>query len=778
MRLKTAIALLCGSAFAHTVLADASTNAAADANDTAASIVSTASTVASTVSGASEATEAVTLTALPPLDPAQLGGVTIVGSAAAARDIGGSAHFIGPDELEEFNYADIHRILRSVPGVYLQDEEGFGHRPNIGIRGSGQDRSSRIAILEDGVLIAPAPYAAPAAYYFPNARRIYAAEVLKGPASIPVGPRTIGGAVNLLSAPIPNEFGLYADYFIGQNASQDARIIAGGSDEHYGIMFETVQTQSDGFKKIDANDRNTTAGFDLEDWMVKGRVNTGNDARIYQALEFKYARHTQDSQQSYLGLTDADFAADPYRLYAATQIDQLDTTQTTRSLTWRIEPDAAPWRGSVTYYNNTFARSWYRVNNVDGTGLSAIVEDPATYADELSWLKGATSPDDVLRARDNNRTYGSNGVQGRGEYEFDLGAAAVTLKAGFRVHEDFEDRFQKEDRYRMEDGTMILTTAGTPGGQTNRRGSADVTSYFVAADIDVGALRLSPGVRYEDIDLKRVDWDRSDQFRTGGPTSVRESSISETIGGISATYALSNRIKLIGGVHEGFNPPSPGSTADAETSTNWEFGLRYEGARFYAEAIGFITDYDNLVGTVTESTGGGGEIGDQFQAGEAVVRGVELLGETVLWEFGGGWRVPARLAWTWTPTAEFDNSFDSDYGPWGEVMAGDEMPYLPEHVGQLRLGLEGDRLVTHLNFNYQSSARTVAGSGAIPFAQKVDAALTVDLGASYRVTDSFSVLARVQNLLDKEYIASRSPNGARPGIDRWVMVGFSVAVSP
>src|SRR5690606_31281140 len=165
--------------------------------------------------------------------------------------------------------ADIHRILRAVPGVYLQEEEGFGHRPNIGIRGSGQDRSSRIAILEDGVLIAPAPYSAPAAYYFPSSRRVYAAEVLKGPAAITVGPRTIGGAVNLISAPIPNVWSAVVDYFYGQNDSHDARVVAGGSGEHYGVVFETVQTKSDGFKTIDGNDYNTTAGYDFDGVMIK-----------------------------------------------------------------------------------------------------------------------------------------------------------------------------------------------------------------------------------------------------------------------------------------------------------------------------------------------------------------------------------------------------------------------------------------------------------------------------------------------------------------------------
>ena len=238
MRPSTAF-LLAGVAFATPALADTGTDGTSETTGAsavapAASGTAAAAATATATNGAGEAGQAVTLAALPQPDPAELSAVTIVGSSSAARDIGGSAHFIGPDELEEFDYADIHRILRAVPGVYLQDEEGFGHRPNIGIRGSGQDRSSRIAILEDGVLIAPAPYAAPAAYYFPNARRIYAAEVLKGPSSISVGPRTIGGAVNLLSAPIPNDFGLYADYYAGQNGSQDARPVHFQKDAHRG----------------------------------------------------------------------------------------------------------------------------------------------------------------------------------------------------------------------------------------------------------------------------------------------------------------------------------------------------------------------------------------------------------------------------------------------------------------------------------------------------------------------------------------------------------------
>jgi Fe(3+) dicitrate transport protein len=131
--------------------------------------------------------------------------ITIIGNTERARKMPGSAHFISDDELEVFNYADIQQILRKVPGVNLQLEDGYGLRPNIGIRGVQTERSSRIMLLEDGVPIAPAPYAASSAYYFPTAGRMYSMEVLKGPAAITEGPNTIGGAINMISTPIPEQ---------------------------------------------------------------------------------------------------------------------------------------------------------------------------------------------------------------------------------------------------------------------------------------------------------------------------------------------------------------------------------------------------------------------------------------------------------------------------------------------------------------------------------------------------------------------------------------------
>ena len=128
--------------------------------------------------------------------------VVVIGTKDKALNLPGSGTLIEDQELERFDHVDINQVLARVPGLYVREEDGYGLRPNIGIRGASAERSQKITIMEDGVLIAPAPYSAPAAYYFPNVSRVAAVEVLKGPSSIRHGPHTVGGAVNFVSSQI------------------------------------------------------------------------------------------------------------------------------------------------------------------------------------------------------------------------------------------------------------------------------------------------------------------------------------------------------------------------------------------------------------------------------------------------------------------------------------------------------------------------------------------------------------------------------------------------
>ena len=55
--------------------------------------------------------------------------------AYGLNDIPGSVHVIDAAAIARENpYHDVHQALRRVPGVNVREEDGFGLRPNIGIR--------------------------------------------------------------------------------------------------------------------------------------------------------------------------------------------------------------------------------------------------------------------------------------------------------------------------------------------------------------------------------------------------------------------------------------------------------------------------------------------------------------------------------------------------------------------------------------------------------------------------------------------------------------------
>ena len=694
--------------------------------------------------------------------------VTIIGRSGDVADVPGSAHVIDSEALEAFNDTDILRVLRTVPGVYVQEEEGFGLRPNIGIRGSGLDRSARIALLEDGILIAPAPYSAPAAYYFPTQRRMNALEVLKGPASVVVGPRTTGGALNMISTPIPDALGANADLRAGDHNTIDVHANLGDRGERFSWLVETVQSQSDGFKHIDGPVGGST-GFDLEDYLAKFRIDSHPEADIYQSLQFKTGYTDQTSDETYLGLTDADFASDPLLRYAASEGDVFNSEHEQYQLSYAVDA-GGNWRGDITVYRNNFERNWYKLQSVNGSGMSDVLADPLTYATEVDYLKGTTSPDDAIFKRANNRSYYSQGVQAQIKWDLGYGNTEVALTAGLRVHEDEEDRFQHENGYRMEDGTLVLTTAGAPGSRTNRVSDARAQSYFVNAEIRSGNWILTPGLRFEDVDLRRLDYSTADPSRDLGPTQVLENSISMLIPGMGALYRLNDEWRLLAGVHKGFNPPGPGSSADEESSLNIEVGTRYDNNALSFEAIYFINDYDNLVGTVTESTGGG-DVGDQFDGGEVTVSGLEL--STTYKLSAGSLAVPLSLHYTWTNEFEFRNALDSGFDPWGDVEVGDELPYIPEHQLRATAGLEGEQWAINVAASYQSQLRAVAGQGAFDPADSIDSRTVWDFMASWQFSESLSTYVKVDNLFDKTYVAARRPAGVRPGLPRTAYLGLT-----
>jgi Fe(3+) dicitrate transport protein len=696
------------------------------------------------------------------LDKVLINSNAIFGNKYVAKNRTGSSYYISPEELKKFNYTDINRVLRSIPGVNFYEEDGFGLRPNISLRGTSPERSAKISLMEDGVLISPAPYSAPSAYYFPSVGRMQAVEILKGSSQVQYGPFTTGGAINMISTQIPETLnGLIRANYGSFNTSQiHARV--GDRKPTLGYMVEYLNYNSDGFKNLPDG---SNTGFDINEVVAKFRVNTKVEAKLQQALELKFQYSDEVSNETYLGLTEEDFANSPFDRYAASQEDQMNADHLQLMLTHTLN-FSKNFRITTNGYYNTFSRNWYKLDDVVSGGekkkIADVISNPSSFLDHMNVLRGTIDSDaDALLVKANNRKYISKGVQTKFDYHWYGKNTFHDLEIGLRYHYDEEDRFQWEDGFNIINGNMSLTTLGERGAQGNRINSATAFASYVMYKLKYNNLTLTPGVRYENIILQRDNYDSSDPNRTGTGLSTRENKVDVFIPGIGFNYAFTTNISLYGGVHKGFSPPSNQEGQKAEESINYELGSRFVLGNVRGELVGFYNDYSNLLGSDLAATGGTGSL-EQFNAGEVAVSGIELLLNYDLLSANTTFSLPLTFGYTFTNT-EFLNNFGSTDSLWGEVSEGDELPYIPEHQFNIMLSLEHEKYELNLSARYNGEFRTLAGSGDIPNDALVASNFIIDFSAKYHFSKYLSATGNVINMLDETYAVSRVPAGLRPG---------------
>lgn len=722
-------------------------------------------------------------------DAPYLDEVVIVGKRGPLDQAVGSAYHLDEEALERLGRADIQRVLRQVPGVSVQIEDGYGLRPNISIRGVATERSARITLLEDNVLIAPAPYSAPSAYYFPTAGRMAAVEVLTGPAAITQGPYTIGGALNMVSTPVPEERAGFATLEAGEDATWRLHAHYGGRAESgLGFLAETHQWRSDGFQDVD---RGGDSGLDLTDHTAKLSWAPSNSPH---RLDLKYQYAEQRSDQSYLGLTDADFATAPFRRYGLSALDHIETEheQLIARYLWQPSDSAAL---SVAFYDNSHARDWFKSEGIDVNGSpnaetlsriswASVMQEINLGADlrglsAAAWQQILDGTRDTaagsIQLRSNARQYGSKGYQTQLTWRGAAGGFSHQVNFGVRYHEDFEDRLQRNSSYSQVHGALRLDDLGRLGNAGNRLQEAQAWSAFLIDEILRGNWKFTAGVRYENIDQQRTRWETR-PGRTQDPASrladnFRSSRRNETevwLPGVGAVYVASERFAFFGGVHKGFTAPSNAPGVNEETALNYEAGLRFFGDGMRGEAAWFLSDYDNLLGECTSSSGVDCMIGDAFNGDAATVHGFELRWDATL-RRDQPVQVPVSVAYTHI-NGEFDTDIaDTDF--FGNVQKGDPLPYIPEHQLHVTAGLAGERWEAWLSANHVGAVCTRASCG--PF-ERTDGALILDVYFDYRATERVEVFARVENASRETAIMGRQPYGARPNKDRTASAGVRV----
>jgi Fe(3+) dicitrate transport protein len=710
--------------------------------------------------------------ALPPpprpaaLDPIRVQELTVVGTRE--KQTAGSAHIVKAQELERLEQDNPEAVLKAVPGVYSRGEDGFGLRPNIGLRGVNPERSKKVTLMEDGVLFGPAPYSAPAAYYFPLVTRMESVRVIKGPAAVSFGPQTVVGAIDFVTRRIPAAEAGAADLAAGQYGYGKLHAYYGANTRTQGFLIEGLHLRSDGFKELDGGG---DTGFERNEWMVKARRALTSGGNTYQELSLKLGYSDEDSRETYLGLSDADLRDTPLKRYQASRLDRMRWHRTAAHLRHML--DFGQGRSiETTVYRHDFDRSWRKVNRFGDKRIAEVLADP-TGAQNLIYyrlLRGeldSSTTGETIFIGPNRRGFVSQGMQSVGSLRL-RGSIDHRLEVGLRLHYD------RIDRHHSEEGFVVRGGALAPdGGATmvtaDERDWATAIALWAADALTWKGVTLTPGLRTELIKT----WSRDRLHGREAEGALQR----VVIPGLGAYLGLTPSLGLLAGVHRGFSPAAPGqpSHVEPETSWNYEAGARLAGPTVRLEAIGFFNDYRNLTSVCALSSGcAEKDLDRQFNAGRAHIWGVEAFGQADV-RLPREVVLPLQAAYTVTRT-ELLEDFVSEDPQLGRVEAGDELAYVPRHQIRASVGVESPRFRVFGAATYVSATREEAGQGEIPPSLRTDGSFVLDATARIRAVGSLWLYLQARNALGASDIASRRPYGARPIAPRWVQVGLKVGL--
>lgn len=674
-----------------------------------------------------------------------LATIDVVGRAEGGS-ADGSATVLDQSVLVSSRALTVNEALRKVPGVNVRDEEGFGLRPNIGIRGSNPTRSTKVLLLEDGLPAMYAPYGDNASYYHAPIQRYDRIEVLKGSGLLRFGPQTIAGAINYITPTPPDDPAGHVQLSAGTRGYGALHASVGGN----GLLVDLGHKQGDGAR--DNTRLEQTDLFAKYQWQVDE----------HHALTFRGNALRERSEVGYSGLTDGELR-NFGRGYYPFQDDLFDIRHSALSASHAWTPREGVQLLTSAYYSE-FLRDWWRQSSTTSDTQCGIAFRDARYRGERVDPRGCNSAQGRLR------NYYTWGVDTRFSWDSSLFGTEGRSEVGVRWHEEDQIRFQVN-------GTRPAARSGT-FVEDNLR-TAEAMAAFATTTFDVGAARITPSLRHEAIDFARRN-------RLAGG-AAGDDTVRSTTWGLGLEWDL-GAVTAYASAHEGFAPPrvedliagnGTSTTVDAEKSLNLEAGLRGRWQGIDLEATVFRNAFDNQI--VVGSIAGGST---PLAQGETRYAGLEFaagLNRDALQTREGEFY--ANLAVTWLPTAEQHTVLrrvDNGQAANGSA-AGNRLPYAPDlattfRVGYVRGSWDGSVEVQQVGRQWADFANT-----RHPVANSDGQIGQLDGHAVWNATlnwepdlRGWSAYAAVKNLADRIYIVDRT-RGILLGNPRQVVVGARYA---
>jgi Fe(3+) dicitrate transport protein len=702
------------------------------------------------LSSGENATPSIALQIGPFVEEVTVSASHLAGTPETLKRIPGSVDIIDRETLRTSRVFNFSEALRKVGGVNVRDEEGFGLRPNIGIRGLNPTRSAKVLLLEDGIPFTYAPYGDNSSYYHPPIERFETIEVVKGSGQVLYGPVTVGGVVNYITPSPPAKPNGSLTLLGGNRNYFDGNINYGGTWGGTGVLLNFMRKQGEGSRE------NLRSG--LNDVNLKiVQVLTQR-----QTLTVKGNYYGEDSNVTYSGLREDEYRANPRQNPFRNDFFFGDRYGASLAHSYLLRNDVIL---NTTLYGSSFKRHWWRQS-------SNSAQRPNDSADPA--CGGMANLNTTCGNEGRLRQYTNWGIEPRLRFSNRWLGVRSETDFGFRMH------FENQDR-QQQNGATPLARSGVLVENNERKNEA--YSTFIQNRFLIGNLTITPGIRVE-----RVRFERTNRLANGGLGVTGQTNLTQLVPGLGVAYNVGAKSTLFAGVHRGFAPPrtedvinnSTGGAIDLdpELSWNYEVGMRsllHPGVRF--ETTYFRMDYENQI--VPASLAGG--VGSTLtNGGQTLHQGIEMTSRldtgTLL---QSAHNVYFRVAYTYIPTAEFRGRRFSSVSGFGNVsITGNRLPYAPENLLNATVGYSHPRgfnaMLESVSADRQfgDDLNTVQPSadgqrGLIPGYMVWNATVNYQV-ESWKTNFFFTV----KNLTDRLYIVDRS-RGILPSMPRLLQAGLT-----
>ena len=692
----------------------------------------------------------------------------------------GSASIINERSFKLINPIGTQEILEHVPGINAFSDDGIGNsRISIGIRGLNPRRSSRVLILEDGVPIQPALYVYPNMYYNPPAERINRVEVIKGSGSISFGPQTMGGVINYLTKRPQGDDNKLMKFSFGENGYKSFFIETGNwIKSDFNPEIQLLLKQGDGFRENNHFDQiNTT---------IKFNYTASKNRTFYSKTNFNY----ENSNATYTGLTQWSYENDPN--FNPKEHDSFEIKRFSTDLIFTERINSSTVKTSKAFLSY-FDRRWWREDDKFIYASDIGMLDTMNASDIPTQQFGNYFLNDLVRIGNGEsnfgilRTFYVVGLEQIYNKEHLFLGKNTKTEMGTRIYfERFIDDRVIGDSPDSRQGIFYIPaideeSSPTIVGQSHHYQSTAFSS-FISQSIKMGNLMIRPGLRFEIFEQERIDL-------LNGATYLDKTSY-VLLPGIGFTKDISNfNVKVFGGIHRGFTPPSSGAlkilnfgdTPDgldlkSEKSWNKEIGFRSNVSMLDIECALFHIDIEDMVAAGR---------GTAFQnLGKVSSMGLEASGILKVTN-----KNSIHFSYTYLdakvkdgkvtkPTQiPIDNDIIVEYGQID--INGFALPYSPKHT--LVAGFESrmiEGFALRLDYKYVSKVYSdflnLEESNPLGISGPIPGYGILNLSANYNVSSNLKVTFSAKNLMDLKYIGSRlhsSPYQAEAGLSSGIIPG-------